>query len=716
MQVRQPVDEVDDDGVIVSRDVAACKRTQEAFQFIAARAHCLLWHAEVEEQADGALCWKLTTIDEEAARRFFPVEIPAGWRYVDAWYESRLPEDKARMCEVALREVRAGRSYTQEFRCRRADGEIRWMSEDVQIDPVARGRWRAVGVVVDITERKRAEAALEANRDREQRFRERLAALHEVVLKLAAASSTDELSRRAVELGTSRLGFERLGLAYVSEQPGMMEGAFGTDQRGEVRDGRGGFWPVGPEDGPLATILSGRARMVRAENVPLTGLGGVVGRGDTALAGLWDGTRSIGSLATDNLFTGRPLTDDDCELLKLYAASIGHLCARFRAQEALQAADREKDQFIAMLAHELRNPLAPILTSCQLLQRMGPSEPRLVRAREIIDRQVKHQARLLDDLLDVSRITRGLIPLRIERTDLTLLVRDIGDDCRSVLEDAGLKLHLDLPEPPLYVDGDRTRLSQVVGNLLQNAAKFTEWGGDVFVRVSKEVEAHSNNGRRQRGRAVVSVRDTGIGIEAPMLSRVFDTFSQADHSLDRGRGGLGLGLALVKGLVEMHHGEVRVASAGPGRGSEFTVLLPLAGEESGEQLPAPEVPSHGARRCRVLIVEDVWDTAESLRALLELAGCSVAVAYTGAEALELAPRFRPDLVLCDLGLPDLSGLQVAQELRRSPVTASARIVALSGFGQAEDQQQCREAGFDLHLTKPVEFEELERLLELQSTR
>lgn len=547
----------------------------------------------------------------------------------------------------------------------------------------------------------RAAAAVQASRDREYQFRERLAALHEVVLELAMTSTVDELSRRAVELGMSRLGFERLGLAFVSDEPGMMEGTFGTDEYGQLHDGRGGRWPVGPPDGPMATVLSGRARLVRAENTPLSGLGGIVGRGDNALAGLWNGTRSIGSLATDNLFSGRPLTDDDCELLTLYAASIGHLCVRLQVEEALREADRQKDQFIAMLAHELRNPLAPIVNACEILKRLGAEDPRLTRAREIIDRQVKHQARLLDDLLDISRVTRGVIELKLERLDLTRLVWETVEDSRSVLEGAGLRLHLDLPESALWIRGDATRLSQVVGNLLQNVVRFTNRGGDVFVGVTR-VEGGA--------RAAVTVRDTGIGIEPAMLPLVFDTFAQADRSLERSRGGLGLGLALVKGLVELHHGEVRADSAGLGHGAQFTILLPLE-ERTPDALPnGPQTRPGGARRARVLVVEDVPDTANSLRDLLKLAGCTVVVADSGVRAVEIAPGFRPEIVLCDLGLPGLNGFEVAEALRRDPATAGARLIALSGYGQEAIQQRCRKAGFDSHLTKPVDFVELERLL------
>jgi CheY-like chemotaxis protein len=326
-----------------------------------------------------------------------------------------------------------------------------------------------------------------------------------------------------------------------------------------------------------------------------------------------------------------------------------------------------------------------------------------VRTREIIERQTIHQARLLDDLLDVSRITRGKILLRPERLDLARLVRDATEDCRSLLEEGGVAFTLKLPEEPVWVEGDPTRLAQVMSNLLQNAVKFTDRGGHVTVRLAVDAIGGA-------GRATVTIRDTGIGIEPEMLPRVFEAFAQADRSLDRSRGGLGLGLAMVKGLVELHGGEVRADSVGVGYGTEITLLLPVApAPRSTEKVPAPAAGPAGP--LRVLIVEDNRDGAETLRELLELSGHTVEVAYSGRDAVQAAQQFQPDVVLCDLGLPGMDGYQVAAALRQSPATANVRLIALSGYGQEEDLWRSAEAGFNLHLTKPVDFPELERLLE-----
>jgi signal transduction histidine kinase/CheY-like chemotaxis protein len=395
-----------------------------------------------------------------------------------------------------------------------------------------------------------------------------------------------------------------------------------------------------------------------------------------------------------------PLFDEQGQVRGVVAA-CADITDRKRAEEALRAADRRKDEFMAMLGHELRNPLGPIRNAVQILNIISSQEPMAREARAMIERQVSHMARMIDDLLDVSRIARGKIQLRRERCDLVRIVRETAADYRPSLEAGGLSLAVDLPAEPLWVMGDATRLSQVIGNLLHNAQKFTDAGGRVVVHTATEPGG---------GRAVVTVRDTGIGIEPDVLARMFDAFSQADTSLDRTRGGLGLGLALVKGLIELHSGEVHARSGGTGRGSEFTIRLPLetsAASAATVEAPGPE----RARRSRVLVVEDNVDAAESLRMLLQLNGHEVAVVHDGPAALGAAGSFRPELVLCDLGLPGgMSGYDVARALRQSPETAATPLIALSGYGREEDCHRSREAGFDLHLTKPVDFARLRQIL------
>jgi PAS domain S-box-containing protein len=370
------------------------------------------------------------------------------------------------------------------------------------------------------------------------------------------------------------------------------------------------------------------------------------------------------------------------------------------SNEALREADRRKDQFVMMLAHELRNPLAPLLNSLELLQAAGADPNVVEQARRIMSRQVGHMARIIEDLVDVSRLLRGRVELRPERLDLGRFVRTALEDQRPALDRAGLSLDAELPELPVWVHADPTRLRQVLENLLQNAAKFTDRGGRVTVRVQADA------GRQA---AVLTVRDTGVGIEPALLPHLFDAFTQADRSLDRSKGGLGLGLSLVKGLVELHGGTVRAGSGGPGRGSEFVVCLPLQPEPAAvTAMPAP--PERPPRSLRVLVVEDNHDAAESLRMLLELYGYEVAVAHTGPEGVEAARQWRPDVVLCDIGLPELDGYGVVRELRRDPATAGARVIAVTGYGNDEDRLRSREAGFDAHLTKPADPVALQVLL------
>jgi signal transduction histidine kinase len=370
-----------------------------------------------------------------------------------------------------------------------------------------------------------------------------------------------------------------------------------------------------------------------------------------------------------------------------------------RANALLVEADRRKNEFLAMLAHELRNPLAPIRNGLEILRLAGNNAQVREEARSLVERQVNHLSRLVEDLLDVSRITHGKMRLQRQRLDLARLARTTAEDRRPTLEQAGLRLTLELPEVPVWVMGDETRLAQVLNNLLDNAAKFTDRGGEVMVRL-----------RREPGpQAVLSVRDTGVGWQPALLERLFEPFAQEDRTLGRAGGGLGLGLALVKGLIELHGGRVNAVSEGPGKGAEFLVRLPAAPEPAAlSQMPAGSRPT--GEQLRILVVEDHCDAAETLRLLLELLGHQVKVAHSGPEGVRAAGQWRPDVVLCDIGLPGLDGYGVARALRQDQATAKARLVAVTGYGQEEDRRRAFEAGFDHHLTKPVGPEELETLL------
>lgn len=372
-----------------------------------------------------------------------------------------------------------------------------------------------------------------------------------------------------------------------------------------------------------------------------------------------------------------------------------------QAEEALKEADRRKDEFLATLAHELRNPLAPISNAVQLMSR--PDGRRQAdRVVEMVGRQVKQMARLVDDLLEVSRITRGKIELKLERVPFAEIVHGAVETSQPMIDRAGHQLAVALPEQPLVLEADRVRLTQVFANLLNNAAKYTDTGGRIWL-----------DARREDGQVVATVRDTGIGIPADALPCVFDMFAQAHRSAGKGQGGLGIGLTMVRSLVEMHHGTVEARSAGPGQGSEFIVRLPLAPERDvdddapplGQARPA--APFHGQR---ILVVDDNRDAADTLGLLLEADGAEVRVVYDGRAALAMADSFQPTSVLLDLGMPGMDGYEVARRLRQDERFAGVRIAALTGWGQDADRRQTHTRGFSHHLTKPVSLEELHQIL------
>jgi PAS domain S-box-containing protein len=377
---------------------------------------------------------------------------------------------------------------------------------------------------------------------------------------------------------------------------------------------------------------------------------------------------------------------------------------RQQAEDALRAAnarlreaDRRKDEFLGMLSHELRNPLAPIRNSIYILNRGHPSSEQAARARAVIERQTEHLARIVDDLLDVTRIARGKIELRWERADVAAVVRRAAEDHRAVAVSRGLELTVDVPGEPLWALIDPTRVAQIVGNLVSNAIKFTPAGGTVAVSVAC-AGAHCE----------IRVRDTGVGISPEMLALVFEPFVQGEHSLARTDGGLGLGLALVKGLAELHGGGVSVTSAGAGTGTLFTVRLPLATQAEAKPAPAGQARAPRAAARRVLVVEDSRDAAETMADLLRLFGHEPSVAEDGPAAVRMARTDRPDVVLCDIGLPGMDGYEVARTLRADPALRGIRLVAVSGYAQPDDLARAREAGFDRHISKPPDPEEILR--------
>ena len=373
----------------------------------------------------------------------------------------------------------------------------------------------------------------------------------------------------------------------------------------------------------------------------------------------------------------------------------------------VQEADRRKDEFLAMLAHELRNPIAPIRNAVHVLRLCGSSDPEMEKPRAIIDRQLRQLTRLVDDLLDVSRITRGKICLQLEPVNVRTVVTSAVETSRPLIEARKHQLTVSLPQEPVFVNADRDRLSQVLSNLLNNAAKYTESGGSISVQAEQDGEE-----------AVFRVRDTGAGIPPSMLPHIFDLFIQVDQSLDRSQGGLGIGLTLVRRLVEMHGGKVQASSEGPGQGSEFVVRLPLENAK-----PRPALADNGAAvqhaadsRCRVLVVDDNVDAAETLAMLARLYGHEVRIAHTGPSGLETARNYHPEIVLLDIGLPGLDGYEVARRLRNEPGGDQILLVAVTGYGREEDRARARAAGFDHHLMKPFDPASLGQFFSSRQTR
>ncbi len=375
------------------------------------------------------------------------------------------------------------------------------------------------------------------------------------------------------------------------------------------------------------------------------------------------------------------------------------------AAAALREADRHKDEFLALLAHELRNPLAPLRAGLQVMRMAAGDAALVARTRDMMDRQLSHMVRLIDDLLDISRVSRNKMELRRSRVLLADVVSSAVETARPVLEAAGHELTVSLPAEPVHLDADLTRLAQVFGNLLHNSSKYTERGGHIWLTATLDGEL-----------LVVAVRDNGIGIPAAAFPSIFDMFSQVDRSTERSSGGLGIGLALVKGLVEMHGGSVEASSPGPGGGSTFTVRLPVL---KGHAEPAPEVPAAALPDCsgshrRILVVDDNRDAAATMATMLQMLGNEVRTAGDGLEAIEVAERFRPQVVLMDIGLPKLDGYEVTRRIREQAWGREAAVIALTGWGQEADRGRSREAGCDGHLVKPIDLPSLEKLLvELQ---
>lgn len=642
----------------------------------------------------------------------------------DGWLEGVHPDDHAAV-KACDDDFRRREPFTFRFRLRRADGEYRWMHDTASPRYGPDGEFQGyVGTSVDITELRRAEEALRE----EARTQE---ALNWVGRVLAAELKPETLAQSVTDLATELTGARYGAFVCTYQKPGAANGGEREPvRRLHARSGAAPRTALGPEAhdaaraavlrqaGPLRVDDATRASGVSADHFPF----GLAEDDPPVRAYLAVPVASRSGELAGGLFFAHPearaFGDRDERLAvgiaaqaavaldnaRLYEAAQREIAQRRRAEQELQKAHRRKDQFLAMLSHELRNPLAPIRTCLALLADERLPEEKRAWARGVLERQTLHLTRLVDDLLDISRITRGKVQLQRKPLNLSSLVRATVDDHAGMLRAVGLKVVLDVPDRPFWIRGDATRLAQAIGNLLNNAAKFTPEGGRVVVGL-----------RVRNGHAVVAVRDTGIGMDAETLAHLFEPFARTTEGPRGQTTGLGLGLALAAELIERMGGELRGASEGPGRGSEFTVRLPLLDAEGGsperrhaaaaQEAEAPVGPR------RILLIEDNPDFSASLRLYLESRGHRVEVAYGGAEGVDAAHRFAPEVVLCDIALEGVEdGYDVAAALRDDPSMADVLLVAVTGYGLPGDRRRALEAGFDDHLVKPVDLGALDRIL------
>ena len=589
--------------------------------------------------ADGS---RTFTFVSDAVRRLYGATPAAALADPRLIYDRIHPEDRARLQALEVEAITTSSVFTATVRVIGPAGNVRWSTFVSSPRRLEDGSIRWDGVDFDVTEHKRVEAALEAKSAELDSF-------FSSALDLLCIADTDGHFLRLNAEWERTLGYpldELLGRPFIDL--------------------------VHPDDKPRT-----RAALARlAAGEPLA---------DFA-------NRYVCQDGTPRWIEWRAIANGP-----VIFAAARDITERKRTEELLRESGRRKDEFLAMLSHELRNPLAPIRNSLYVLERAAPDSDEAHRALAVVERQTAHLTHLVDDLLDITRITRGKITLRREPVDLGALVQRTLDDHRGEFAKRRIAVVADVDEEPCWTDADPTRLAQVVGNLLSNALKFTPAGGRVAVEV-----------RREGARVTLRVRDTGVGIAKATLDTLFAPFAQAAQPLDRSSGGLGLGLALVKGLVELHGGKVSAISAGTGRGAEFIIeLLPTTAPATVTAAPA----APAARRPRrVLVIEDNVDAAESLKDLLELHGHVVEVAPDGPNGLTLARTFRPEVVLCDIGLPGMSGYEVAKAFRRDPDLRGPLLVALTGYARPEDRQRALDAGFTRHVAKPPSAETLHRVV------
>jgi PAS domain S-box-containing protein len=567
-----------------------------------------------------------------------------------------IPEERAEEEPEIVDRLRRGERIDH-FESVRIAKDGRRIHVSLTISPVRDAAGRIVGaskVARDISDRI---LAAEALREKDRQFRVMIDALPIAIYTTDAAGRLTHFNPAAVEFSgrVPELGTDHWCVSWKLFHP----------------DGT----PLAHDQCPMAIALKeGRAV-----------------RGEEAIAELPDGTRRWFEPFPTPLFDANGKLVGGINMLL-------DITERRRTEAVLREADQRKDEFLAMLAHELRNPLAPIRNSLQILRESAADREVVDRVRAIMDRQVSHMVRLVDDLMEVARITRDKIELRKERIGLDEVVRSAVETSQPLIDAFGHRLEISLPAEPLTLEADPIRIAQVLANLLNNAAKYTEPGGQIRLVAKREGSVVS-----------ISVRDDGVGIAVDMLDKVFDLFRQVGQPLERTQGGLGIGLTLVKRLVEMHGGTIQASSGGVGHGAEFVVRLPLTGRLSDAK-QTPPLRSTAISRWRILVVDDHQDSANSMGALLKLSGADVRTAYDGETALEAIRSYRPSIVLLDIGLPGMNGYEVARQAREQSEGRDLTLIALTGWGAEDSVRRSREAGIDHHLVKPVDHHALIDLL------
>ena len=597
-------------------------------------------------------------------------------------FENVHPDDLPQAVAMFGESNAARTPFSIDYRLRRHDGEYRW-AVNSGLPRFDNGTFQGfVGAVIDVHDRKLGEA--------------RLRLLWEAASILLSTDDPDAMMRGLFAKVGPHLGVDGYFNYLVNDAGDALQlvSSSGIPEQHAAVMQRIGFGEsiCGTVARRRAPVVASRLQQSADSNVQLLKSLGFRAYACNPL--LADdrliGTLSFGSSSKDEF------TVEEIEFLETLSHYVTVAHERLRLVGRLREADRRKDEFLATLAHELRNPLAPVKNAAQLLRRADGDKALIDQGVTILDRQLSHMVRLIDDLMDVARITTGKFELRKARVELSTILMGAVEASRPLIERVGHELTLALP-PPIFVDADAVRMTQVFANLLNNAAKYSEPGGRIAVMAERDGD-----------QVVVTIKDTGVGIAADMLPRIFEMFTQVDRS-HRSSGGLGLGLTLVKHLTEMHGGSVSATSKGLGHGSEFTVRIPVA-IGSGREDASTVGESPTSAPMRVAVVDDNKDGADSLAILLRLQGHEVAVAHDGVDALAVAETLRPDVIVLDIGLPGLDGYEVARRIRRQPWSERLVLIAVSGWGQEKDKRQSEEAGIDYHLVKPVNPVDLERIL------